>query len=534
MRFGASAHGLAVWLTLPLVLAGPAAATAQKDAFVDAFITFHSALAGAYGDEGPAAAAALERMAVGLEAWERATAADEAALKQRPNATAAELALLYADAQRLDDAADAMKAAAASEPARAPLFVFTGLLHEEAGRIDVARAAYQAAQQLDGADPISAYLLADARARRGDGGVAPLAVVLERASERGRLGRTAFYQFRLIEDRSSKTPVFAPSAYAAGFALIEQRRYREAIATNRAVAQRDPLMSDVAARDSAVLKGIAALRAKDGSTAVAQLAAAVAAHPGSSEVHRVLGVVYRAVGRLPDSIEHFTIAARLDPANERARVALGGTLAEAGRGEDAARVLRETIAALPASGEARWALADLLQAGDRGAEAMEVLEEAAALTVVAGKAQLYWRIAELAQAYRRDYPRVISALARRVRLIRNDGDAHKNLGLAYLRPGRDDEALVELQMALLLGVEDAETITAMGQAQLNSGRFEQAEPLLRRAIGLDPTSAQAHYALGMTLRRLGRTDEARKRLAEFERLRATAFDEQRRTFESAR
>ncbi len=248
----------------------------------------------------------------------------------------------------------------------------------------------------------------------------------------------------------------------------------------------------------------------------------------------MLGVVYRAVGRLPDSVEQFTIAARLNPANERARVALGGTLAEAGRAEEGARVLRETVATLPASGEARWALADLLQATDRGTEAIEVLEEAAALTVVAGKAQLYWRIAELAQAYRRDYPRVITALARRVRLIRNDGDAHKNLGLAYLRPGRDDEALVELQMAVLLGVEDAETITAMGQAHLNGGRFERAEPLLRRAIGLDPTSAHAHYALGMTLRRLGRTEEARRRLAEFERLRATAFDEQRRTFENAR
>ncbi len=82
--------------------------------------------------------------------------------------------------------------------------------------------------------------------------LAPLVLVLERAAERGRLGRAPFYQFPLIEDRSAKTPVFAPAAYAAGFALIEQRRYREAIATLRAVSQRDPLINDAAGRDGAV------------------------------------------------------------------------------------------------------------------------------------------------------------------------------------------------------------------------------------------------------------------------------------------
>ena len=77
-----------------------------------------------------------------------------------------------------------MKAAVAAEPTRAPLYRFAGLLHEEAGRFDDARAAFQTAQQLDAADPIAAYLLADSRARRGDGDLTPLIVVLERAAER--------------------------------------------------------------------------------------------------------------------------------------------------------------------------------------------------------------------------------------------------------------------------------------------------------------------------------------------------------------
>jgi tetratricopeptide (TPR) repeat protein len=519
-------------LTMTLLGAGPAGA--QKVAFVDAFVTFHSALAGTYGDEGPVAAAALERMTGALATWERTAAADEAALKQRSTTTAADLALLHADAHRLDAAIDAMRTAIAREPQRASLHRFLGLLYDHAGRADEALTAFRTARQLEEADPVAAYLLADSLARRGEGNFEPLVQVLERASGRSRLGPFTFNEFALIEDKSADTPIFAPARYASAFALMDQGRHREALDAFRAVFLRDPLNADAAARSEPVARGIAALRAKDGTTAVRQLETAVAAHPDSSEVHRVLGIVYRAVGRLDDSIEHFTRATRLAPSDERSRVALAGTLAEAGQADEAIRVLNETIAALPASGEARWALAALLQTANRGLEALALLEEAADLIVVAGKGTLYWRIAEVAQGYRRDYTRVIVALAQRVRLMRNDGHAHKNLGLAYLRPGRDQEALVELLMATRLGIEDAETFLAMGQAYLNVGRLDQAEVLLRRAIALAPDSSHAHYALGMTLRRLGREQDAREELATFERLRASAFDEQRQTFERVR
>ena len=517
-----------------LTLAVPVAAHAQKDAFIDAFITFPSALAGTYGDEGPTATSALERMASSLDVWERAASESETALTRRAGATPAEFALVYVDARRVDAALDAMKRAIAAEPTRAALHRFIGVLYDDAGRFDDALTSFRTAQQLDPVDPIAAYLLADALARRGDGGLEPLVLVLERAVGRNDPGRVSFNELRLLDDGSAKTPIFAPAAYADAFALMERGRYRDAVSAFRTVSARDPLLGDAAGRDAAVTRGIAALRARDGATAVAQLESAVSAHPGSSEAHRVSGVVYRAVGRLQDSIEHLTAAVRLAPSDERARVTLGGVLAEAGRTDEAIRVLRETIAVLPASGEARWALAQVLQAANRPSDAIDILEQAAALPVLAGKAPLYWRIAELAQAYRRDYVRVIATLSERVRLNRNDGDAHKNLGLAYLRAGRDEEALVELLMGLLLGVDDTETIAAMGQAYLSAGRLDRAEALLRRAVAREPSSAQVQYALGMTLQRLGRTEEARGPLAEFERLRTAAFDEQRREFERVR
>jgi Flp pilus assembly protein TadD len=97
--------------------------------------------------------------------------------------------------------------------------------------------------------------------------------------------------------------------------------------------------------------------------------------------------------------------------------------------------------------------------------------------------------------------------------------------------GRQDQALIELVMASLLGVEDAETLGVMGQLHLNASRYTTAEAVLRRAVALQPDAAQPRYALGSTLLRLGKTDEAKSQLAEFQRLRAAALDEQRHTFE---
>jgi Flp pilus assembly protein TadD len=87
-------------------------------------------------------------------------------------------------------------------------------------------------------------------------------------------------------------------------------------------------------------------------------------------------------------------------------------------------------------------------------------------------------------------------------------------------------------MAVLLGVADAETHLTIGQAHLNAGRLDRAEASLRRAIAQDPSGAPAHYSLGLTLRRLGRAAEAQASLAEFDRLRLAAFEEQRRKFDS--
>lgn len=518
---------------IALLLLLPVRATAQKSTFVDAFIEFHSALPGTYGDEGSQVTAALGRMSASLDAWERANRDAEAALRARAGTTPADLALLYADELRLSDAIDSMQSAIAAEPPRASYYVLLGLLHHAVGHLAEAGAAFDAARAFDPADSIAAYLAAAHLADEGGGNqMKPLVETLMAAAARGKLaGPAPFPQFALVEDLRAKVPIFSPAAYADGFASMAAGRFSEGLERFRTAVARDPLVIDPAGRSPRVRAGIGALRDGRGTDAIRELEAAVASLPESSEAHRALGIAYRAINRLPESLAQFETAVRLAPRDARARLALGTTLLEAARLDEAERVLRETVEILPASGEARWVLADVYQRLDRGVDAVASLEAAASLTVIAGKAHLYWRIAQLAHGYWRDYPRVIAVVSRRMWLAINEPHAHKDLGLAYQRAGKNDEALVELLMATLLGYEDGEMLGAMGQIHLSAGRLDAAEATLRRAVALAPELPQPRYALGSTLRRLGRTKEATEQLDAFQHLQTAAFDAERRTFE---
>src|SRR4051812_41134370 len=509
----------------------PVRAAAQKSAFIDAFIDFHLALSGTYGDEGPRVMAALERMAISLDAWERANREAEQSLKARASTTPADFALLYIDELRLDDAITSIQAAIDLEPRRASYHELLGLLEQATGRPVQAGTPFMRAHNLDPTDRIATYLLAAHVADQGDGDAAPLAAAMATPiSDRGPLV-WPFPPLALLDDLSSRSmPVFSPPLYAAGFEAMAMGRLRDGLDRFRGATAEDPLIVDPAVRTPSVRAGISALRDRRGSEAITQLAAAAAAFPSSSETHRALGVAYRAVGRLQDSVAQFETAVRLAPRYQRARLALGTTLMEAGRLAEAERVLRQTIEVMPASGDARWALAQLYERLDRGSDAVVTLEAATSLTVMAGKSHLYWRIAQLAHGYQRDHARVIAVLSRRAWLLPGEAGAHQDLGLAYYRAGRMDEGLIELQMARLLGREDAEMLTAIGHIHLAAGRLDEAERTARQAVALDPDLPQARYILGTTLQRTGRSEEAAQHLNALRQLQTTAIEAQRRTF----
>ena len=508
-----------------MLLATPA--LAQKAPFFDSFIAFHSALFGAYGDEGAHASSALDQMSASLDAWERLQTVGEAALT---NAGAAprERAGFYVDHGRFEEALQAV-AAVLEKEAGTTFLVLQGLLLDALHRRAEATAAFAQAHRADPTDPVAAYLTASRLSFDTADTLEPMLMVLMSAA-RTATAPAPLLRIELIPDSASRVPVFAPAAYADGFELFNNRRFRDALNRFRSVLRSDPLVTDGTARNPRAAAGITALREKRTANAIEQLEAVVAELPESSEAHRLLGLAYRAAGRVQEGIRQLTAAVRLSPRDERARVMLGSALTAAGSLTDAERVLRQTIDAMPKSGEARWALAVVYDLQNRGLDAIATLEEAAALPIVAGRAALDWRIAQLAYRHQ-DHDRVIASLSRRAQRLPNESSAHKDLGFAYLRVGRSDEALIELLMTQLLGAADSDTLTAIGRIHLDAGRLDDAERVLRRAHTLNPSNAQMHYALGNTLIRLGRTAEGTQHLQKFAQLRSSALEDERRRFE---
>src|SRR5688572_7962485 len=211
-------------VTVAAFLAGfPAQAAAQKAAFLDAFVTFHSRLIGTFGDEGPQIAAAVDEMAAGLAEWDR-----QAGVAEASASAPGDRAVINLDRGRFDLALKALDAAIQAEPGRAAFHRLRGLVLEALGREDEALASLAAAWDLDRSDPMTAYLLADRRAAHGGTeDVAPQAAAL--AATYARTGGpppgrapAPFTQLALVADRAADTPIFSPALYDDGFALVAQ------------------------------------------------------------------------------------------------------------------------------------------------------------------------------------------------------------------------------------------------------------------------------------------------------------------------
>ena len=509
----------AAFIALAVVLM-PSAASAQRQPFVEHLIAFRSLLFGPYGDEGPRASEEIDRLSAALSAWDSSVRAEERSALSRG---------------RYVDALSEVDASLKIDPQRRALHTLRGRLLDALGRETEAAAAYQRAWELDRTDAVNAYLaFSSTPTPDASESIPPTVVALLDAlavrTAADRSGATPILELSLIPDGASTSPLFAPAAYASGFEAIAAGNYAEALARFRAAAARDPLIVDPASRSEPMSIGIAMLRAGRMQEAIAPLESAAAKYPDSSEVHRILGTTYGAVGNDTKAIEHLRLTVRLAPGDERSRLALARALEAAGRLDEAAQAIRDAINVLPGFAEARWTLAGILEKAGRPLEAARELEAAAALPLVAGRAALNWRAAEIYDLHQ-NFDRVTALLRQRVRLLPNNPAVHRQLGLVQSRLGRSSDAFAELAMADLLGGADAESLTALGQLHLSAGRLEDAQSVLRRAVAMEPDRQDARYALGRTLLRQGRAREAQEQLDAFQRIRDRAMDDQRRNFE---
>ena len=171
----------------------------------------------------------------------------------------------------------------------------------------------------------------------------------------------------LLDDASVDAPLFVPAAYVAGFRLLAQARYPEALASLRAAAAVDPLVTS-AARPTA-----------------------------------------------------------LNPADERARISKADALVASGDRAAARASLLDTVRRLPDSGLAHWRLGRLAEDDADQAAALRSYEAASRCAPVAGASIVHAAIGRLQHTVL-DLDAAARSYERRVTLAPRSAPAHLDLG----------------------------------------------------------------------------------------------------------
>ena len=508
--------------------AAPTISAAQQQVFVEGLSELTDAVAGTYGDEGRLIGPALNKMAAGLSGWDRSIQAlENRARTELPTAVPgvasrihATLAGMYAQRGRLSEASREIDAAIGLESGRADLHLLRGAVLDASDRSAEAGDAVRAAWALEPTDPIKAYYLVSRH--RTSGAVTEDDLLRARAAlmsayrmlldERARDTAAPFTSVGLFEESAGQAPVLPLVAYVPGYTLISRGRYEEALAEFRRAASIDPLTADPASRSVSLVPAVAALRQGRLGDARALLERFDVLQE-SSEAHRILGLVHWADSEYDRSIEDLNVAIRLNPRDERSRLALSRVLSSAGRDPEAERALIETLEIHPDSPLARWWLGMSHDRSNRFAEARREFERIAP-NVVLGRSAFFAAIGRLAAAAG-DFPGAADAFARAVRSSPNDPAHRRSLAGALLQQDLPDDAFAELVAALLIDPKDAHAHAFIGRIDLDAGRYEDAVRALTRAVELLPGHLEARYALATALVRAGKTQEAAR---EFERV----------------
>lgn len=519
---------------------------APKDAFLNALGRFSLALDGSLGDEGTAIRSSLDELTRSLDEWnavikgyETAMAADIGAADP-PLAARMHLALAgaYLDRHRIDAGLRELRAAAALDPALAQVHTLLGALHSQVtGDAAAAAEAFQTAAALSPSDAVNAYLLARQLSKLGRDdeartilrpvvGEATLRAVLQNRTP----AQALFIRLTLVPERAGVEPFFPPLRYRDGFDRLRLGDYEGAIAAFRQAADGDALVTDSGPHRDAVNRAAAAFRDGDAGAAVDLLTEAVESAPDRPEPRRLLGAAYAFAGQYDEAVAALEHAIRLAPQDERARLALAQVLMEAGRLPDARESLRRTLSDLPQSGRALHLSAALYQREGMYADAVRDFTAAAQRGPLIGLNGIYETLGRLHSA-QQDVDAAAAAHGLRVDVHPNDADAHYDLGEMYMRRARQDEALAEFAIALLLNPAHAAAAASMAQAHLRSGSPAAAAEAARRALELDAEHSEARYVLGTALVRLGRAEEGRRELEIFQRQQADAAAARTRMFE---
>ena len=195
--------------------------------------------------------------------------------------------------------------------------------------------------------------------------------------------------------------------------------------------------------------------------------------PGHPFSWKILGGIYKALGRMSDALAAGKKAVELDSGDNQAHNSLGVILEDLGWFEEAEASYRKAVLLKPDDSGTHYNLGNTMRK-------LEKFEEAAA-------------------AYRQ-------AIA----VMPDYAEAHSNLGVTLKELGRLEEAEASHSQAIALKSDFAEAHCNLGITLKERGRLDEAEASHIQAIALKPDFALAHFNLGKVLYIKGNKDLALK------------------------
>ena len=104
-----------------------------------------------------------------------------------------------------------------------------------------------------------------------------------------------------------------------------------------------------------------------------------------------------------------------------------------------------------------------------------------------------------------DVKGAIDAYLQSIKLEPSSAEVYLNLGHAYLKLQKDNEAIKAFRQSLKINPEQPETQYGLGLASFRRGQFQDAVDAFKKAVTLEPKMAKAHYGLTLAYQELGQS-----------------------------
>ena len=348
-------------------------------------------------------------------------------------------------------------------------------------------------------------------------------------------------------------PSPAEGAFNRAVELQRQEQWPEAADAWRKFLELEPSHANAHANLGAVLSRLGQYE-----EAVRSYDNALRLNPRLTDALFNLGVAHYRAGQFAKAAEAFNRFLASRPDAWQAQQMLGLALVELGRDEDAAPLLEAALKSNPQDASLLFGLG-LAYLRMKRPEVKTVIERLAATTNGEPFAHLLRGQNCLADS---DFQNAVEALEAAAKLSDDLPRLHFSLGVAYLRTGRNQEAIraferelrrmphdywtlyylaflhdaegrldaarESAQLALALQPRSADAGALLGKVLLKQGKAAEAVPPLEIAVAQNPNDANLRFQLARAYQQSGRRQDASREFAEAQRLKDQGIEKERK------